>query len=193
MSLRNPYGDFEITDPQAMRGVGASRSPRRAQLSAEERTGHRHPVVVHVGASPSVTSWHLRHLESFGWSATPLPRTAAPTSGQRWWKSAARGFRFRMPETPEGAEAGRMLRTEMRARRRPRPAMALRHRTGPRPRLESVDRLVEHAADDHPRRGRGDRERDRGSARPLCPAWRVRRTRRCPPGPPDPHGVARGN
>jgi DNA-binding transcriptional ArsR family regulator len=112
MSLRNPYGDFEITDPQAMRAL--AHPVRLAALSYLQKNGPATATQLseHVGASPSVTSWHLRHLADFG-----LVIDVAPPSGtdrrQRWWNAAARGFRYEMPDTPEGAEAGRLLRTEM--------------------------------------------------------------------------------
>ena len=34
----------------------------------------------HVDASPSVTSWHLRHLAASAWSATATPVIAAGTA-----------------------------------------------------------------------------------------------------------------
>ncbi|TCC05265.1 ArsR family transcriptional regulator [Kribbella soli] len=112
MSLRNPYGDFEITDPQAMRAL--AHPVRLAALSYLQKNGPATATQLseHVGASPSVTSWHLRHLAGFG-----LVVDGPPPSGsdrrQRWWNAAARGFRYEMPDTPEGVEAGRLLRTEM--------------------------------------------------------------------------------
>jgi DNA-binding transcriptional ArsR family regulator len=112
MSLRNPYGDFEITDPQAMRAL--AHPVRLAALSYLQ--GHSPATATqlseHVGASPSVTSWHLRHLAGFG-----LVQDGPPPSGsdkrQRWWYATSHGFRYEMPDTPEGAEAARLLRTEM--------------------------------------------------------------------------------
>jgi DNA-binding transcriptional ArsR family regulator len=112
MSLRNPYGDFEITDPQAMRAL--AHPVRLAALSYLQKNGPATATQLseHVGASPSVTSWHLRHLATFG-----LVVDGPPPSGsdrrQRWWNAVARGFRYAMPDTPEGAEAGRLLRTEL--------------------------------------------------------------------------------
>ncbi|MEU4389341.1 ArsR family transcriptional regulator [Kribbella sp. NPDC023855] len=113
MSLRNPYGDFEITDPQAMRAL--AHPVRLAALSYLQKNGPATAtqLSVHVGASPSVTSWHLRHLESFGLVSDSAPPEGGADKRQRWWKAVARGFRFEMPDTPDGAEAGRMLRTEM--------------------------------------------------------------------------------
>jgi DNA-binding transcriptional ArsR family regulator len=113
MSLRNPYGDFEITDPQAMRAL--AHPVRLAALSYLQKNGPATATQLseHVGASPSVTSWHLRHLASFGLvSDGPAPEGGSDKR-QRWWQAVARGFRFEMPATPEGAEAGRLLRAEL--------------------------------------------------------------------------------
>jgi DNA-binding transcriptional ArsR family regulator len=112
MSLRNPYGDFEITDPQAMRAL--AHPVRLAALSYLQKNGPATATQLseHVGASPSVTSWHLRHLAEFG-LVIDVPPPSGTDRRQRWWNAAARGFRYEMPDTPEGVEAGRLLRTEM--------------------------------------------------------------------------------
>jgi DNA-binding transcriptional ArsR family regulator len=112
MSLRNPYGDFEITDPQAMRAL--AHPVRLAALSWLQKNGPATATQLseHVGASPSVTSWHLRHLASFGLVADGPPPSGTDRR-QRWWNAVAHGFRYRMPDTPEGAEAARLLRAEM--------------------------------------------------------------------------------
>ena len=112
MSLRNPYGDFEITDPQAMRAL--AHPVRLAALSWLQRHGPATATQLseHVGASPSVTSWHLRHLATFGLVIDGPPPTGSDRR-QRWWSAVARGFRYQMPDTAEGTEAGRLLRTEM--------------------------------------------------------------------------------
>ncbi|TCO51736.1 DNA-binding transcriptional ArsR family regulator [Kribbella antiqua] len=111
MSLTNPYGDFEITDPQAMRAL--AHPVRLAALSWLQKNGPATATQLseHVGASPSVTSWHLRHLAQFGLVIDEQPPGA--DKRQRWWKAVARGFRYEMPDTPEGVEAGRLLRAEM--------------------------------------------------------------------------------
>jgi DNA-binding transcriptional ArsR family regulator len=113
MSLRNPYGDFEITDPQAMRAL--AHPVRLAALSWLQRHGPATATQLseHVGASPSVTSWHLRHLAGFGLVVDGWAPDGGSDRRQRWWSAVSRGFRFDMPETPEGAEAGRLLRAEM--------------------------------------------------------------------------------
>jgi len=112
MSLRNPYGDFEITDPQAMRAL--AHPVRLATLSRLQRNGPATATQLseHVGASPSVTSWHLRHLATFGLVADGPPPSGSDRR-QRWWSAVSRGFRYDMPDAPEGAEAGRLLRAEM--------------------------------------------------------------------------------
>jgi DNA-binding transcriptional ArsR family regulator len=112
MSLRNPYGDFEITDPQAMRAL--AHPVRLAALSYLQKNGPATATQLseHVGASPSVTSWHLRHLAEFG-LVVDVPPPSGTDRRQRWWNAAARGFRYEMPGTPEGMAAGRLLRTEM--------------------------------------------------------------------------------
>ena len=111
MSLKNPLGDFEITDPQAMRAL--AHPVRLAALSYLQRHGPATATQLStaVGASPSVTSWHLRHLSGFGL----VVDEPAPDGDKRhrYWRAVARGFRFEMPDSPEGQAAGRLLRTEM--------------------------------------------------------------------------------
>jgi DNA-binding transcriptional ArsR family regulator len=60
----------------------------------------------HVGASPSVTSWHLRHLAKHG-----LVRDAEAhgTGRERWWQAASRGFRV-VVNDEVGRHATRALR-----------------------------------------------------------------------------------
>lgn len=106
MSLTNPMGDVEVTDPRAMRAL--SHPTRLAILSRLQRHGPSTATQLapHVGATPSVTSWHLRHLAQFGL----ISEDASPDRRQRYWKAAARGFRFEMPGDEEGRAAGHMLR-----------------------------------------------------------------------------------
>src|SRR5579859_4521924 len=60
----------------------------------------------HVGASPSVTSWHLRHLAKHG-----LVRDAEALGNgrERWWRAASRGFRV-VVDDEVGRHAARALR-----------------------------------------------------------------------------------
>jgi DNA-binding transcriptional ArsR family regulator len=106
MSLKNPYGDFEITDPQALRAL--AHPVRLALLERLQRDGPATATQLspHVGATPSVVSWHLRHLAGYGlvkdWDGATSKR-------ERWWQSAARGFRFSVPEGADGEDAARQL------------------------------------------------------------------------------------
>lgn len=114
MSLRNPedgagsnpYGDLELTEPTAMRAL--SHPVRLAILSRLQRYGAATATELseHVGASPSVTSWHLRHLAGFG-----LVRDSAVggDARKRYWEASARGFRFQFPDDEEGQAASRLL------------------------------------------------------------------------------------
>ena len=110
MSLTNPLGDHVITDPQAMRAL--AHPVRLAVLARLQQHGPATATQLapHVGASPSVTSWHLRHLEKHGlvrdWDGGTDRR-------QRWWQAKARGFRFEMPADEEGASAARLLSNQM--------------------------------------------------------------------------------
>ena len=115
------FDDIEITDPRVMRVL--AHPVRLAALSYLQ--GHGPATATQlapiVGATPSVTSWHLRHLAQHGlvtdWDGGTDRR-------QRWWRAAARGIRVVHPgadpdatdadtadagatgtETAEGAEA----------------------------------------------------------------------------------------
>ncbi|MEV4283767.1 ArsR/SmtB family transcription factor [Actinoplanes xinjiangensis] len=113
MSLTNPYGDLEISDPQALRAL--AHPVRLAILNRLQRHGPATATQLsaHVGATPSVVSWHARHLATFGlvtdWDGATGKR-------ERWWQAAAKGFRFTMPEDAEGQDAARLLQGEMFAR-----------------------------------------------------------------------------
>jgi DNA-binding transcriptional ArsR family regulator len=97
--MTNPYGDVELT-PRGMRAL--AHPTRLAILSRLQVAGPSTATALAplVGATPSVTSWHLRHLAEHG-----LVRDADVESDgrQRWWEAAGRGFRF----TPTADEAGR--------------------------------------------------------------------------------------
>ena len=103
-------GDFEITDPKAMRAL--AHPTRLAILTRLQRLGPATATQLspEVGATPSVTSWHLRHLAQFG---LVLDYDGSTDGRQRWWQAAARGFRFEMPEDDEGRLAYRMLSAQM--------------------------------------------------------------------------------
>ena len=102
--MANPYGDTELD----ARGMRALAHPVRVKVLSElQRHGPSTATLLSptVGASPSVTSWHLRHLAQHG-----LVRDA-PERGngrERWWEATSRGFRLRA-DGPESREAGRLL------------------------------------------------------------------------------------
>jgi DNA-binding transcriptional ArsR family regulator len=107
MSLRarrhDAYDDIEITDPRVMRVL--AHPVRLAALSYLQ--GHGPATATQlapiVGATPSVTSWHLRHLAQYGlitdWDGGSDAR-------QRWWQAAARGIRVVHPGASAGESAG---------------------------------------------------------------------------------------
>ncbi|MFJ9694762.1 ArsR/SmtB family transcription factor [Kitasatospora sp. NPDC101183] len=113
MDSSNRLGDIEITDPQAMRALA-----HPVRLAILERLQRHGPATAtqlapEVGATPSVTSWHLRHLAGFGLVRDAEP---GPDRRQRRWEAVARGFRFETPEDPadeEGRAAASVLSREM--------------------------------------------------------------------------------
>jgi DNA-binding transcriptional ArsR family regulator len=109
----NRFGDLEISDPRTMRALA-----HPVRLAILERLQRHGPATAsrlspHVGATPSVTSWHLRHLAGFG-----LVRDAEGGTDrrERRWAAVARGFRFETPEDEEGRSAAQVLTGEMFAR-----------------------------------------------------------------------------
>ncbi|MBK3577691.1 helix-turn-helix domain-containing protein [Streptomyces sp. MBT65] len=113
MDSGNRFGDIEISDPKAMRALA-----HPVRLAILERLQRHGPATAsrlspHVGATPSVTSWHLRHLAGFG-----LVRDAEGGTDrrERRWAAVARGFRVEVPADEEGWSAARLLAGEMFAR-----------------------------------------------------------------------------
>lgn len=113
MDSGNRFGDLEITDPKAMRAL--AHPVRLAILERLQRHGPSTATQLspYVGATPSVTSWHLRHLAGFG-----LVRDAEGGTDrrERRWEAVARGFRFEPPADPadeEGQSAARALSRQM--------------------------------------------------------------------------------
>ncbi|KUJ38513.1 helix-turn-helix domain-containing protein [Streptomyces sp. MI02-2A] len=106
----NRLGDIEITDPKAMRAL--AHPVRLALLERLQRYGPATATQLspHVGATPSVTSWHLRHLAGFG-----LVRDAEVGGDRRKrrWEAVARGFRVEVPEGGEGQSAAHALSRQM--------------------------------------------------------------------------------
>jgi DNA-binding transcriptional ArsR family regulator len=107
----NPYGDFEITDPKAMRAL--AHPVRMALLKQLARHGPAtaSQLSPHVGATPSVTSWHLRHLAGFG---LVQDAAAGPDRRERRWEAVAHGFRLDSSAGGEEARAAaRLLSDQM--------------------------------------------------------------------------------
>jgi len=110
---RNPLGDIPISDPSAMRAL--AHPVRLAALSYLQRHGPATATMLapEVGATPSVTSWHLRHLATFGLVTDADPDEVPGDRRQRWWKAAARGFRIEPGEGPEQQAAYEVLGRQM--------------------------------------------------------------------------------
>ncbi|GIE77211.1 transcriptional regulator [Actinoplanes philippinensis] len=113
MSLTNPFGDVTITDPQAMRAL--AHPVRLAALTALQRNGPMTATQLsaHVGATPSVTSWHLRHLATFGLVTDADPGEVPADRRQRYWKAVARGFTVDSSASEESQTARRALATQL--------------------------------------------------------------------------------
>jgi len=102
--MANPYGDIEL-DAQGMRAL--AHPVRLAILFALQNDGPSTATVLAptVGASPSVTSWHLRHLAKHG---LVRDSDAGRSGRERWWEAASRGFRFTARDEAD-REAQRLL------------------------------------------------------------------------------------
>lgn len=103
--MSNPYGDIEL-DARGMRALA-----HPARLTILTRLQQEGPQTAtglsqHVGASPSVTSWHLRHLAKHG-----LVRDAEALGNgrERWWEASSRGFRV-VVDDEAGRRAAQALR-----------------------------------------------------------------------------------
>lgn len=102
MSLTNPFDDRQISDARTMRAL--AHPVRLAALSYLQQHGPATATQLSevVGASPSVTSWHLRHLAGFGlvgdWDGGSDGR-------ERWWQALARGISIKL-DTSGGQGSG---------------------------------------------------------------------------------------
>ncbi|WP_285735633.1 ArsR/SmtB family transcription factor [Kitasatospora phosalacinea] len=106
MSSGNPLGDVEVTDPRAMRAL--AHPVRLAILDRLRRHGPSTATELapHVGATPTVASWHLRHLAEFGLVRDAEP---GPDRRKRRWEAVGRGFRFAPGADGESREAAGAL------------------------------------------------------------------------------------
>jgi DNA-binding transcriptional ArsR family regulator len=87
--MANPYGDVEL-DAAGMRALA---HPVRVRILFELQSAPATATKLSdkVGASPSVTSWHLRHLAGHG-LVVDVPELGR--GRERWWRSAGTGFRY---------------------------------------------------------------------------------------------------
>ena len=110
MPLKNPLGDLELSDPQAMRAL--AHPVRLAILDELQRHGPATATQLspRVGATPSVASWHLRHLAQYG---LVRDSDAGSDRRQRWWEAAASGIRFEATGDEERQAAARVLGNQM--------------------------------------------------------------------------------
>ncbi|MEO7269708.1 MAG: helix-turn-helix domain-containing protein [Knoellia sp.] len=103
--MSNPYGDVELS-PKSMRAL--AHPVRLAILSRLQGHGPSTATALAplVGATPSVTSWHLRHLAEHG-----LVKDADVEADgrQRWWEAVGSGFRFTPPADDAGQDAASLL------------------------------------------------------------------------------------
>lgn len=102
--MTNPYGDIEL-DAVGMRVL--AHPVRLALLARLQLHGPATATMLapEVGATPSVTSWHLRHLAKHGLVRdAPDAQDTRGSRRERWWEAASRGFRF-----TGGGEAARAL------------------------------------------------------------------------------------
>lgn len=99
--MTNEWGDVEL-DAKGMRAL--AHPVRVAILNQLQRHGPDTAtgLAPRVGASPSVTSWHLRHLAEHGLVEDD------PGDGhgrKRWWRSVGRGYRFAADADPGAYQA----------------------------------------------------------------------------------------
>ncbi|MBA2773109.1 MAG: helix-turn-helix transcriptional regulator [Nocardioidaceae bacterium] len=96
----NRLGDVELD----VRGMRALAHPVRLAMLKALRDGGPSTatrLAPQVDTSPSVASWHLRHLAEHG-LVEDDPDHASGRS--RWWRAAGRGFRFEVdPSDPAAA------------------------------------------------------------------------------------------
>lgn len=105
-----------VSDPQALRAL--AHPVRLAALTHLQQHGPATATQLagHVGASPSVTSWHLRHLATFGLVLDVDPAEAGQVGAdrrQRYWKAVARGFSVDVGTDPDSQAAGAGLLAEL--------------------------------------------------------------------------------
>jgi DNA-binding transcriptional ArsR family regulator len=111
--MANPYGDVEL-DARGMRAL--AHPVRLAILTRLQGDGPSTATRLSetVGASPSVTSWHLRQLAAHGLVRDASDAAALRDHGrERWWEAVSRGFRFAAEADEDTAAAARALEQVM--------------------------------------------------------------------------------
>ena len=111
--MANPYGDIEL-DARGMRAL--AHPVRLAILTRLQNEGPSTATRLSetVGASPSVTSWHLRQLAAHGLVRDASDAAALRDHGrERWWEAVSRGFRFTAEPDDDTANAARALEQVM--------------------------------------------------------------------------------
>lgn len=88
--MANEWGDVEL-DAKGMRALAHPMRLAILQRLREAGPATATSLAPHVGASPSVTSWHLRHLAEHGLVEDAPVESAGR---RRWWQAVGRGFRF---------------------------------------------------------------------------------------------------
>jgi DNA-binding transcriptional ArsR family regulator len=106
------FGDLIVTDPKMMRAMAHPARLAIMDILRREGPASATELAPRVGVSPSAASWHLRHLAGFGLVRDGEPH---PDGRARRWEAAVRGFRFDVPDEPEGFSAARALTREMMA------------------------------------------------------------------------------
>lgn len=107
--MSNPYGDIEL-DATGMRALAHPVRLRLLNLLQRDGASTATALSQRVGASPSVVSWHLRHLAKHGLVRDARPRTDQVADGrERWWEAAARGIRLVAQDDDEGRIAYRAM------------------------------------------------------------------------------------
>lgn len=99
--MANLYGDVELD----ARGMRALAHPVRLAILNRLRTDGPNTatgLAPLVGASPSVTSWHLRHLAEHGLVQDVDQQTGGR---KRWWQATSPGFRYVAADTESRAAA----------------------------------------------------------------------------------------
>ena len=101
-----------FSEPQAMRALAA---PVRLAILTYLRTTCPATATMlspQVGATPSVTSWHLRHLATHGLVTDAEPDDVPGDRRHRWWRAMA--VDVRVQAAPQSSPLGSVSFTQVR-------------------------------------------------------------------------------